>query len=126
MPAGNGLPTIDLAEVSEERMKYIEFANGAMQKTFAERDAAYAERDKHVQTIAAQQTELNALQALSAAQESRAIAYQIERDAAIARRIEVEVFLRTIYAQNRMLTDQMREFKIDNEPVIKTIEPAGG
>jgi len=116
---GNGnhkspLASIDPTTLPEDRQKYVEFGILATQKTIVERDEAWAEITRLNQQVIALKTEISSLQALSGAMESRASSYQNSRDEAVAQRAEYEVLLRSIQAQ-------LREFKIQHEPIAKKI-----
>jgi hypothetical protein len=107
---GHAPVIIDVA-LPENRQKIIEYGIAATQETANERDAALQQVEKLTMQNAALRVEIEALQAMSAAQESRAEAHQNSRDEAVAKRAEYEVILRSIQAQ-------LREFGVQHEPLI--------
>lgn len=102
----------------EHRQKIVEYGILGAQQTAQERDEALMKVDQLTKQIAAMRVEIESLQAMSAAQESRAQAHQNSRDEAVQQRAEYEVLLRSIQAQ-------LREFGVKHQPFIReAAEPA--
>lgn len=102
-------------DLPEHRQKIIEYGIAATQQVAQERDDALAQVEDLTKKLAAMKVEVESLQAMSSAQESRAQSHQNERDEAVAKRAEYEVLLRSIQAQ-------MREFGIQHEPLVRAAE----
>lgn len=98
-------------DIPAHRQKIIEYGIAATQRTASELDAALKKIEELTKQNAALRVEIQSLQALTSAMESRTLNFQTVRDEAITKRAEYEVLLRSIQAQ-------LREFEIKHDPLI--------